>query len=63
MPNKIFYAFLNSSLGKIGIASSSSGIVCVDIGIKENAFLRYTKTEISRKSAHKIRKEKQSSNR
>ena len=45
MSNKIFYTFLNSFVGKIGIASSSSGIVCVDIGAKENNFLEMLKRQ------------------
>jgi O-6-methylguanine DNA methyltransferase len=39
MPNVIFYTFLDSGIGTIGLASSSSGIVYVDMGIKERAFL------------------------
>ena len=38
MPNKIFYSFLNSPLGKIGVASSLFGVVCVDIGVNQNTF-------------------------
>jgi len=38
MAEEIFYTFLDSFLGKIGIASSPSGIVCVDIGTGEDAF-------------------------
>jgi hypothetical protein len=43
MPNKIFYTFFNSPLGKIGIASSPFGVVCVNIGVKENTFLEKLK--------------------
>ncbi len=43
MQSKIFYSFLKSYIGKIGIASSHHGIVFIDIGIKENAFLKKLK--------------------
>ncbi len=39
MSNVIFYAFLDSTIGIIGFASSSLGIVCLDIGTKEMELL------------------------
>ena len=43
MSGVIFYAFLDSVLGKIGIASSCLGIVYLDMEIKEGEFLRKLK--------------------
>jgi O-6-methylguanine DNA methyltransferase len=56
MGEHIFYTFLNSPFGKIGIASSSSGIVYVGIGKREDNFLEILKRRFggnSKKSEEK----------
>lgn len=38
MGKEIYYTFLESPLGKIGVASSSQGVVCIELKAKETEF-------------------------